>query len=47
MDKEAIKTGESINNEEYMCWLCEYLDNCPVNGTWQDCPQNAELEAEF
>lgn len=47
MDREAIKAAENINNEEYMCWLCDYLDKCPIKGTWEKCPMNAELEAEF
>ncbi|WP_165870770.1 hypothetical protein [Eisenbergiella tayi] len=47
MEREAIKVAENKYCEESMCWLCEYMDDCPINGTWKTCPQNAELEAEF
>ena len=47
MDRETIKSAEMIICDENMCWLCEHMDDCPINGTWINCPQNAELEAEF
>lgn len=47
MDRETIKPAEKVICEENMCWLCEHMDDCPINGTWINCPQNAELEAEF